>query len=160
MRTSNTARRRIEALGLLLTLAVPTLSAGAQKRVPLLQKQDLAALGWLLLATAATMPLDRTIAHEFADSTLQANGTYQSTANHLTTIHERSLFVYSAIAWAGGRIFQSAPVADAGLHSAEAIAVGTLIGSFLKSTVGRGRPRATNGDPFDFKFAKGDTSGD
>jgi hypothetical protein len=160
MRTSNTARRRIEALGLLLTLAVPTLSAGAQKRVPLLQKQDLAALGWLLLATAATMPLDRTIAHEFADSTLQANGTSQSTANHLTTIHERSLFVYSAIAWAGGRIFQSAPVADAGLHSAEAIAVGTLIGSFLKSTVGRGRPRATNGDPFDFKFAKGYTSGD
>src|SRR6478672_9933101 len=75
MRTSTTARRRFKAVSLLLLLIVPTLSAGAQKRVPLLQKQDLATVGWLLLATAATMPLDRTIAHEFADSARQANGT-------------------------------------------------------------------------------------
>ena len=51
-------------------------------------------------------------------------------------------------------------MADAGLHSAEAIAVGTAIGSFLKSTVGRARPRAAQGDPFIFHFAKGYTSGD
>jgi membrane-associated phospholipid phosphatase len=129
-------------------------------RVPLFQRSDLRALGIMLLATAATMPFDRTIAHEFADSSLQANGTYKSAVGKLTTIHERSLFVYSVIAYAGGRLFGSAPVADAGLHSAEAIAVGTAIGSFLKSTAGRARPRAANGDPFDFRFAKGYTSGD
>lgn len=131
-----------------------------RERVPLLQKGDLRTLGYVLLATAATMPFDRTIAHEFADSSLQANGTYRRTVDHLTTIHERSLFVYSIVAYAGGRLFRNAPVADAGLHAAEAIAVGTAVGSFLKSTAGRPRPRAAEGDPFDFRFGKGYTSGD
>src|SRR4051812_48431377 len=83
-------------------LASPALSAGAQKhrssrdslpqhRVPLLQKKDLTTLGWALLATAATMPFDKSIANAFADSSLQANGTYKSAVGHLTTIHERSL---------------------------------------------------------------------
>jgi membrane-associated phospholipid phosphatase len=150
------------ALALLLAggTALPTSRACAQERVSLLQKKDLATLGYLLAATAATMPFDRTIAHEFADSSLQANGTYRRAVSHLTTIHERSLFVYSAVAFVGGRLFRSAPVADAGLHAAEAIAVGTVIGSFLKSTAGRARPRAANEDPFDFRFGKGYTSGD
>ena len=160
MRTISLVGRTSLAVAMLAGLAAPTFSAGAQKRVPLLQKKDLVSLGYALLATAATMPFDRTIAHEFADSTLQANGTYRHAVNHLTTIHERSLFVYSAAAWVGGVIFRSAPVADAGLHSAEAIAVGTAIGSFLKSTAGRARPRAADGDPFDFRFGKGYTSGD
>jgi len=166
--------RVVLALSLAVALVVPFVSISAQQhdpvaptsvsappeRVPLLQKKDLATLGWVLFATAATMPFDRTIAHEFADSSLQANGTYRRAVSHLTTIHERSLFVYSAIGYAGGLIFRSAPVADAGLHSAEAIAVGTVIGSFLKSTAGRARPRAANEDPFDFRFGKGYTSGD
>jgi membrane-associated phospholipid phosphatase len=155
-----TMTRAVPALLIACTIAAPMSSARAQERVPLLQKKDLATLGYLLAATAATMPFDRSIAHEFADSSLQANGTYRRAVNHLTTIHERSLFVYSAIAFAGGRLFRSAPVADAGLHAAEAIAVGTAIGSFLKSTAGRARPRAADEDPFDFRFAKGYTSGD
>ena len=174
MRTSIPSARALLSLPLALALAAPSFAAVAQEpdpvaattanttqeRVPLLQKKDLATLGYMLLATAATMPFDRTIAHEFADSALQANGTYRRAVNHLTTIHERSLFVYSVIGYAGGLIFRSAPVADAGLHSAEAIAVGTVIGSFLKSTAGRARPRAADEDPFDFRFGKGYTSGD
>jgi membrane-associated phospholipid phosphatase len=160
MRTSAPTRRALLSLVLTAALVSPVLDAAAQERVPLLQKKDLATLGYLLAATAATMPFDRTIAHEFADSSLQANGTYRRAVNHLTTIHERSLFVYSAVAFVGGRLFKSAPVADAGLHAAEAIAVGTVVGSFLKSTAGRARPRAAAGDPFDFRFGKGYTSGD
>jgi len=174
MRTSTPAARVVVSCALAVALATPTLAVTAQERVTapsdstssarervqLLQKGDLRTLGYVLLATAATMPFDRTIAHEFADSSLQANGTYRRAVNHLTTIHERSLFVYSVVAYAGGRLFRTAPVADAGLHTAEAIAVGTVIGSFLKSTAGRARPRAADGDPFDFRFAKGYTSGD
>jgi hypothetical protein len=52
------------------------------------------------------------------------------------------------------------PIADAGLHTAEAVAAGTIIGSFLKSTTGRARPRAANGDSYDFRVGKGYTSGD
>jgi membrane-associated phospholipid phosphatase len=139
---------------------VATRDDSVPKRSPLLQRSDLRTFGLMLLATAATMPFDHTIAHEFADSTLQANSRYRSAVGKLTTIHERSLFVYSLVAYAGGRIFGSGPVADAGLHSAEAIAVGTAIGSFMKSTAGRARPRAAAGDAFDFRFGKGYTSGD
>ncbi|HET9010874.1 MAG TPA: phosphatase PAP2 family protein, partial [Gemmatimonadaceae bacterium] len=52
------------------------------------------------------------------------------------------------------------PVADGGLHVAEAVAAGTIIGSFLKSTTGRARPRAANGDPYDFRFGQGYTAGE
>ena len=135
-------------------------STSAATRVPLLQRSDLRSAGWALLATAVVATQDRNIARGFADSALQANGRYKSISGSLTTIHERSLLAYSLVAYAGGLIFRSAPIADGGLHTAEAIAAGTIIGSFLKSTTGRARPRAANDDPYDFRFGKGYTSGD
>jgi len=129
-------------------------------RVPLLQRSDLRSAGWALLATAVVATQDRHIARAFADSGLQANERYRSLSGSLTTIHERSLFTYSLIAYAGGLVFRNAPIADGGLHTAEAIAAGTIIGSFLKSTTGRARPRAADDDPYDFRFAKGYTAGE
>jgi hypothetical protein len=135
-------------------------TAAANTRVTLRKPGDLRAAGWALLATAIVATQDRNIARSFADSGLQANQRYKSAAGSLTTIHERSLLAYSLVAYAGGLIFRSAPVADGGLHAAEAIAAGTIIGSFLKSTTGRARPRAANDDAYDFRFGKGYTSGD
>lgn len=130
------------------------------RRVPLFQRGDLKALGAFVLLTAATVPFDRTIAHEFADSSLQSNEPIRSTVGTLTTIHERSLLGASVVAYLGGRVLGSRPVADVGLHTAEALVAGTVIGSFMKSTAGRARPRAANGDPYEFQFGKGYTSGD
>jgi hypothetical protein len=134
--------------------------SAATTRVPLLQRGDLRSAGWALLATAVVATQDRHVARAFADSGLQGNERYQSLSGSLTTIHERSLLTYSLIAYAGGLILRNAPIADGGLHTAEAIAAGTIIGSLLKSTTGRARPRAANDDPYDFRFAKGYTSGD
>jgi hypothetical protein len=128
--------------------------------VPWIKHSDWRGAAWTLLATAAVATQDRKIHHAFADSALQANGTYQSISGNLTTIHERSMLTYSLIAYAGGRIFRNAPIADGGLHIAEAVAAGTVIGSFLKSTTGRARPRAANDDAFDFRFGKGYTAGE
>jgi hypothetical protein len=138
----------------------PPRPAPAATRVPLLQRSDLRAAGWTLLATALVATQDRNVAHAFADSGLQANERYRSLSGSLATIHERSALSYSLIAYAGGLIFRNAPIADAGLHTAEAVAAGTIIGSFLKSTTGRARPRAANGDSYDFRVGKGYTSGD
>ena len=129
-------------------------------RVPLIRRSDLRATGWTLLATALVATQDREIARSFADSGLQANARYRSLSGSLTSIHERSMLGYSLIAFVGGRLLGIAPVADGGLHVAEAVAAGTIIGSFFKSTSGRARPRAANGDPFDFRFAKGYTAGE
>lgn len=162
----------VATLGTLLLLARPLLVASAQsasasardstavKRVPWLKPDDWRGAGWVMLATAIVATQDRQINNAFADSTLQANGTYKSISGKLTTIHERSTLTYSLIAYAGGRIFHNGAVADGGLHVAEAIAAGTVIGSFLKSTTGRARPRAANDDPYDFQFAKGYTAGE
>ena len=135
-------------------------TVASSTRVPLLKSGDLKAAGWALLATALVATQDRNIANAFADSSLQADSTYKTISGHLTTIHERSMFTYSLLAYVGGRIFRNAPIADGGLHTAEAVAIGTVIGSFLKSTTGRARPRAANGDPFDFKPFKGYTAGE
>jgi len=140
--------------------SVPVAPAPSVRRVPLLQRSDLLTAGWALLATAAVATQDRNVARAFADSGLQANRRVQSVSESLGGVHERSLFVYSLVAYTGGRIFRHAPVADGALHVAEAIAAGTVIGSFLKSTTGRARPRAANGDPFDFRIGKGYTSGE
>jgi membrane-associated phospholipid phosphatase len=135
-------------------------SALRTERVPLLRRGDLRATGWALLATAVVASQDRHIANGFADSTLQANTRYRSLSGSLTSIHERSMLGYSLIAFAGGRLLGNSPIADGGLHVAEAVAAGTIIGSFLKSTTGRARPRAANGDPYDFRFGKGYTAGE
>ena len=142
------------------TGAIAVRDSAMPMRVPLLQRSDLRATAWALLATALVATQDRSIANSFADSALQANARYKAIAGSLTTIHERSTLAYSLIAYAGGRIFHNAPVADGGLHVAEAIAAGTVIGSFLKSTTGRARPRAASGDPYDFRFGKGYTAGE
>jgi hypothetical protein len=143
-----------------VAVSTPDSTAIASTRVPLLRRGDLRSAGWALLATAIVATQDRNVARSLADSGLQANERYRSLSGSLTTIHERSLLVYSLAAYAGGLIFRNAPIADGGLHTAEAIAAGTIIGSFLKSTTGRARPRAANDDPYDFRFAKGYTSGD
>jgi hypothetical protein len=130
------------------------------ERVPLLQRSDLEATGWALLATALVATQDRRVANAFADSGLQANERYRTLSGHLTGIHERSMLGYSLIAFAGGRLLGQARIADGGLHVAEAVAAGTVIGSFLKSTTGRARPRAADGDPYDFRVGKGYTAGE
>jgi hypothetical protein len=114
----------------------------------------------VLLATAVVATQDRNIARAFADSGLQANDRYRSLSGSLTTIHERSMLTYSLVAYAGGLLLRNAPVADGGLHVAEAVAAGTIVGSFLKSTTGRARPRAAGGDPYDFRVGKGYTAGE
>jgi membrane-associated phospholipid phosphatase len=167
--------RRCRIVAALLSAAMtPLASAHAQRvpraaidstpprarQVPWLDRGDLRATGWALLATALVATQDRNISNAFADSTLQANDRYKSISGSLTSIHERSMLGYSLIAYAGGRLLGNAPIADGGLHVAEAVAAGTIIGSFLKSTTGRARPRAAGGDPFDFRVGKGYTAGE
>jgi membrane-associated phospholipid phosphatase len=156
---------------LLFALLAPGPVAGAQRsrpdtvaapreRVALFQRGDLKRAGIALALTAAVMPLDRELARRFADSTGLGSPRFEGAAGTLTAVHERSMLGLSLATYLAGRLVGARPMADVGLHTAEAVAVGTVVGSFLKSTAGRARPRAAGGDPFDFRFAQGYTSGD
>lgn len=135
-------------------------AAAEGDRPALLQRGDLKRAGIAVALAAAMLPFDRMLAERFADTTGFGSPRYKSTAGTLTAVHERSMLGASLVAFAAGRLVRSRPLADVGLHTAEAVAVGTVVGSFMKSTAGRARPRAANGDPFDFRFGKGYTSGD
>jgi membrane-associated phospholipid phosphatase len=128
--------------------------------VAAITRGDLPKLGVMLVVTAATLPLDRPLARRFAEPWIADNRSYRELAKGLTRIHERSLFVGSLATYAVGRVAGWSRMADLGYHSAEAIAIGTAVGSILKPTVGRARPYAVNGDDaFEFKFGKGYTDG-
>jgi membrane-associated phospholipid phosphatase len=114
----------------------------------------------MLLATAATMPFDQRIASYFAQPSIADNPTYQDITDVLTKIHERSLFFASVATYGVGRVAGWSTIADVGFHAGEAIAIGTVVGSILKPTIGRARPYAVNGsEPFEFQFGKGYTDG-
>lgn len=131
-----------------------------KKPVQALQKKDIGRFGLMLAVTAATMPLDEPIARRFADPDIADNSTYKTLASDLTRIHERSLFFASAITFGVGRLARWKNVADLGYHSMEAIAIGTVIGSILKPTIGRARPYAAGtNNAFIFKPFKGYTDG-
>ena len=143
------------------TARAQTVPAPAFARpVAALTRHDVPKFAVMLVATAATMPLDRELARRFAQPSIANNRTYHETAKALTRVHERSLFVASVGAYAVGRVARWEGIADVGFHSAEAIAIGTALGSILKPTIGRARPYAVQGDdPFDFRFGKGYTDG-
>ena len=91
---------------------------------------------------------------------MPGNATYRDLTDHLTKIHERSLFFASVATYAVGRVARWPAAADIGFHAAEAIAIGTAVGSILKPTIGRARPYAVQGaEPFEFRFGKGYTDG-
>jgi len=114
----------------------------------------------MLFATAATMPFDERIASYFAQPSIAENPTYQDITDILTKIHERSLFFASVATYGVGRVAGWSNIADVGFHAGEAIAIGTVVGSILKPTIGRARPYAVKGDePFVFDFGKGYTDG-
>jgi membrane-associated phospholipid phosphatase len=121
---------------------------------------DIPKFGVMLIATGATMLLDKPIASFVNDSSYQDNPTYRSVSDALQRVHERSLFFASIVTYGVGRVGHMRWVADMGYHASEAIAIGTAIGSFLKPTIGRVRPYAVEGEsPFIFKPGRGYTEG-
>lgn len=128
--------------------------------VSALTSGDIPKFGVMLIATGATMLLDKPIASVVNDSSYQDNPTYRTLSDALQRVHERSLLFASVVTYGVGRVGHMRWVADFGYHASEAIAIGTVVGSFLKPTIGRIRPYAVEGEsPFIFKPGRGYTEG-
>src|SRR5262245_32440409 len=146
--TNKVTRRRTDTIRVSAT-PVSALTSG-----------DIPKFGVMIIATGATMLLDKPIASFVSDSSYQDNPTYRAVSDVLQQVHERSLFFASIVTYGVARVGHMRWVADFGFHASEALAIGTVIGSFLKPTIGRVRPYAVEGEsPFIFKPGRGYTEG-
>jgi membrane-associated phospholipid phosphatase len=128
---------------------------------PLFTGHDALVGGAFVVATVGLTQLDKRIAEHVADLRTSSNSDfYQSRADEIKLVNERSLFAVSAGSYVVGRLGHLERLADFGLHASEAIVVAAGVATVFKSGLGRSRPalsQRTTGefDPFDFKPGKG-----
>jgi len=152
-----TISRLLVVAGLVGTVAFPAAAqtpAPAPSPKPLFTWGDAALFGGLTVATVAIAPLDRRIADALLDSTVQANRFFGQVAAFVRTVADPGSVIIGVSLYTYGRLAKDERAADLGLHGTEALAIGTLTGTFLKGVFGRERPYVKR-DPHSYKFGRG-----
>ncbi len=106
--------------------------------------------------TIAMFPLDKSVAHRLRIPSSGGNKFIGNTATGFEVIADPGSIVVGSAMYLIGRYTQHRTLEDVGLHTTEAIVLGSGATSVLKGLLGRSRPFVTNStDPRDFKFGKG-----
>jgi membrane-associated phospholipid phosphatase len=130
-------------------------SATVQANKKLFRHRDLVMLGVWTAATVALTPLDKHLAHELQDSSVQANRLLKNASHGFEAIASPGAYYIGGSLYLVGRIARLPRVADLGWHGTEAVMMGELTSYAIKGLVGRGRPFVTIDDPDDFKLGRG-----
>jgi membrane-associated phospholipid phosphatase len=117
--------------------------------------RDLVVVGVWTAATIGLAPLDKHLARELQDSSVQANRFLKNAAHGVEVIASPGSYYIGGSLYLIGRITHKPRIADLGWHGTEAVMMGELTSYTLKGLVGRGRPFVTIDDPDDFKFGRG-----
>lgn len=139
--------------------SVPTdTSGGAHGRF--FTGKDAAIAGLFAAGTIAMFPLDRTIAADMKNSSLQSNSFVKHTADAFRITAVPGSAIIGGGLYVIGRATHSSRMADLGLHGTEALLVGQAFGSIIKGTLGRARPyQVADSNAHDFGFMRGFTKG-
>jgi membrane-associated phospholipid phosphatase len=130
-------------------------SATVQANKKLFNHRDLVMLGIWTGATIALTPLDKHLALELQDSSVQANKFFKNASHGIEVIASPGAYYIGGSLYLVGRIAHLPRVADLGWHGTEAVMMGELTSYAIKGLVGRARPFVTIDDPDDFKFGRG-----
>src|SRR4051812_39526568 len=130
-------------------------SAKASKNKKLFNERDFVMLGAWTAATIALTPLDKSLARELQDSSVQANHFLKNASKGVELIASPGAYYIGGSMYLVGRLTHQPRVADLGWHGTEAVLMGELTSYAIKGLVGRGRPFVTIDDPDDFKFGRG-----
>lgn len=134
-------------------------SAFTTSRQPLFSTHDAILAGAFVAGTLALLPLDRSIAVDLQDSTVQAHDFLQDIASDFRLLGSPGTVIATASLYAGGRLFHSRRVADLGLHGTEAIIAASGTSFLVKGLVGRARPYAVHDTvPGSLGFGRGFTT--
>jgi membrane-associated phospholipid phosphatase len=151
---------RIRGTFVLLALA-GTLGAGsataqaaprdsAAPSAQLFTRRDLYFAGGFVVATVALAPLDRSLAQELQDSSVQANRLLADAAAGVRVMGSPGGLVLSGTVYVVGRLSGDREVSAMGLHTAESIILAEFLTNGIKHVAGRARPSQNPGDPWDF----------
>jgi membrane-associated phospholipid phosphatase len=112
------------------------------------------ALGFVA-GTIAMLPLDRKLADELQDSTLQAHAVLRDLAGTLRFLGFPGSAIIGSSMYVVGRVGDMPRVAAIGLHGTEAVVLANGFVFFGKNFLGRARPEYSPEDPRNFGFMRG-----
>lgn len=148
---------RARAFALLLVL--PGLGPGSLRAQDqagrLFDSLDAWIAGAYLGAAALAFPFDEPIAVAIQDSVFQETPGLKQVAATFNFMGFPGSLLMSGGMYGAGRLFDSADLADVGLHTAEAILLAEVFTYILKYTAGRARPALDSRDPFNFQLLRG-----
>ena len=111
--------------------------------------------------TVAMFPLDKSVARRLRSPSSSENRFINRAATGFEVLADPGSIIVGSGLYLVGRYTHHIQLEDLGLHTTEAIVVGSGITMVLKGALGRSRPFVTNAtDPRDFKFFKGFGSSD
>lgn len=116
-------------------------------------------LGVVAIA-AATMSLDKSLAHSLQRASVRSSSVLKGTTNVFSNLGFPGSAVISAGAYFLGLEKRSRPIAALGMQTGEAIVLGGALAEGLQMTIGRSRPQRDINDPHNFRFGKGFSSDD
>jgi len=117
--------------------------------------RDLLIAGAFAAGTVAMFPLDRALARDLQDSSVQANHLLSHTATAARLLGSPGGYILPAAAYVGGRVLHHPHLADLGLHTGEAVVMSGVITGTIKSLAGRARPLVDVEKPFNYKLGRG-----
>jgi membrane-associated phospholipid phosphatase len=150
------------ALAALLVAAAPAAAqdltkpdTASHRSGKLFTHRDLLIVGAFAAGTVAMFPLDRAVARELQDSSVQANGLLSHGATAARVLGSPGGYVLPVAAYVGGRVLHRPHLADLGLHTTEAVVMSRAITATIKSIAGRARPLRDVEKPFDYNLGRG-----
>lgn len=118
--------------------------------------RDRVAAAGFVSATLLALPFDRAAAHLLEQPAVHRDARVAGGASVIGWLGDPGALALSAGTFVVGRVAHHDGLADAGLHSAQAIAFGGATTNVLKFMVGRARPREVAGrDAFAFRPWRG-----
>jgi membrane-associated phospholipid phosphatase len=130
-------------------------SATVKANKKLFNERDLAMLGAWTAATIALTPLDKQLARDLRDSSVQANHFLKNASHGIEVIASPGAYYIGGTLYLIGRATRHPRIADLGWHGTEAVMLGEITAFAIKGLVGRARPFAAVDDPDDFNFGGG-----
>lgn len=151
------------ALTLVLASAAPLgAQSDSSRRVDktFFTKRDLVVLGAGVGASAAVAIFDERIADWWQGTGIQGSESRRDAFELLTNINETPLTVLAAATFGVARLAGWKTIADASLHTTEALVLTVTASELIRAPLGRARPRASPDNAFEFEAGAGFTKFD
>jgi membrane-associated phospholipid phosphatase len=158
---SKTTGLSLAALGLAGSLSAQEIpqakpdSQTVQAHKKLFNDRDLLMLAAFTGTTLALAPLDKSLARELQDSSVQANKFLKRASSGVEVIASPGAYFIGGSLYILGRVAHLPRIADLGWHGTEAVLVGEMTSYAFKGLVGRARPFVDITDADDFQFGRG-----